>query len=960
MKAKKTINKNRYIIPTAIVGAVMFVVNVVCCIMGDMITKYTVGNITNASAQKQVEVFDDGMNLAREIESEGIVLVKNEELLPLDKLSKVNVFGWSSVDWVTNGSGSGQVTGECEDLYDALDKANIKYNRNLKNMYSKYMKEREYFSKGALNTYAKDFCKLYEPSIEDKRYYTSDLLTEAESFSDTALVVIGRVGGESNDAPKAQYKYQPGQDEVVVDNTRTYLDFSTEEEALLEYVGEQYENVIVLINSTNAMTLGAIETIPGIDACLVVGCTGMYGTDAIVDVLKGAVSPSGRLADTYAYSLSTAAAYANAGFEGLGKYTNGSGLYPYDGKTVNGNVGDGSLYEFLAFTDYSEGVYVGYRWYETADAEGYWDDKGGYEKIVQYPFGFGLSYSQFDWEVLSVTPETCLERATEIEVKVKVTNIGEMPAKDVVQLYYTPPYGENGSKIEKSAVNLGDFQKTKLLSKNESEIVTLHLTAEDMASYDAYDDNNNGHIGYELEKGNYILSLRKDSHTEVASYEITLKEDVEYDKASNIFTGDEAVDGYGIDNKANVKYMTRANFTDTFPQKAKDREISSSIAKHNLYTQEEAEAFIKADDEAITTGKDNGLIVFENGTVNELGLALGRDFNHQQWETLLDQLTINEMTSLVLHNGYGASAALPSIGKPRNYESDGPNQIGSFNLPKYGTGFPNATTLAQTFSKDLAYDFGYQLGREADILGYNGWYGPGCNIHRTALGGRNYEYYSEDPILSGIFTAQSGNGALATGTYMYLKHFIVYDQESYRDGVYVWLTEQTLREIYARPFELAVKSGGCTGLMTAYNRLGAVWSGGSYGLITSLLREEWGFQGAILTDYSDHHEYMCFDQVIRAGGDIWMDGVMNNGRFAFETQSNTFKQQLRRASKNLIYIWLNAYSRAEDAGFTKSLLMVEKMPWWGVTLIAVDVLYIVGFGIWGCRFFLRKNSKVKR
>lgn len=945
--------KKLYFILLAVIGVVVIVANVVCITMQGMLNKYTVGTPTNVSAEKREDILDDGRALAEEIEGDGIVLLENNGVLPLTGVSEVNVFGWSSTDWVTNGSGSGGVVGECTDLLTALSDAGIEHNAQLSEMYEEYMPEREYFAKGALNTYAKDFCKLYEPAMSD---YSDGLLSAAKEYSDTAIVAIGRVNGESNDAPKAQYKY--GAD---TDATRDYLEISAEEEALLTYVGANYDKVIVLVNSTNAMELGRLEDIAGIDAVLVVGATGTYGANAIPDVLTGEITPSGRLTDTYVYDFSTAASYANAGAEGVGVYTNGEGLYPYNG-TINGNVGEKVPYTQLSFTDYAEGIYVGYKWYETADAEGFWSsayagEKWGvtsYDDVVQYPFGYGLSYATFRQEIISVTPSggTLAENSV-IEVTVRVTNTSETRSgRETVQLYYTPPYV---SGLEKSAVELADFAKTDVLGPGKSEEVTLAVSAEDMASYDCYGES--GHTGYVLEAGTYTISLRGDAHSVIDEREFTLASDITYDKASNLFTGDDAVDGYGIDDADNVEYMTRGDFAGTFPTEPNDREISDEIAGYNLYTAEDAEAWIDESDEDIVTGADNGLTVFEDGTVNELGLALGRDYDDERWDDLLDQLTFDEMKNIALHNSYGESKALPSIGKPLSYEADGPTQIGSFNLPWHGTGFPNPTTIAQTWDKELANAFGTQVGREADMLGYRGWYGPGCNLHRSPFGGRNYEYYSEDSVLSGIMTAETVRGSLSTGTYMYLKHFIVYDQETYRDGIYVWLTEQTLRETYAKPFEIAVKEGGCTGIMTAYNRLGAVWAGGSYALLTKMLREEWGFRGAVLTDYSDHHDYMCFDQAIRAGGDTWMDGVMGAGAFAYETESNTFRQSLRSASKNLIYIWLNAYAQADAAGFEKSVA-VGGLPWWVWVLIALDAAYVVGFGVWGFMKFRKKKEAV--
>ena len=558
--------------------------------------------------------------LAAEVEAEGTVLVQNNDnTLPLNAdTKKVNVFGWASTAWLGGGSGSGGVNAVNTDLLAALTAYGIEYNTELTDMYKDFQPGREYVR--TLNSRPEQSGRLYEPDINNQTYYTQSMLDSAKSFSDTAIVVIGRLAGESNDATKQQYKRTEKGGDIVVDDTRTMLELTTEEEDLLNYVGANYAHVVVLINSTNVMELGQIETIPGIDACLIAGLSGSEGATAVPEVLWGDREPSGRTADTWAYDLTTAASYANAGLEGVGKYSDADGLYPADG-TTSGNLDTPYAYEQVSYVDYAEGIYIGYKWYETADAEGYWDAERnehgtGYDAVVQYPFGYGLSYTSFDWKVTDATANgSALTKDGNVTVKVAVTNTGDRAGKDVVQLYYTAPY--TAGEIEKSSVELGAFAKTKELAPGESEEVTLTVPVSDMASYDAYDANHNGFTGYELDAGDYIFTVRHDAHDvdDDANATITcsLPAGVQYaedtatgNAVSNKFTGSDAIDGVsldGSDSDQNITYLTRADFADTFPKtNTSTRAMTDNVKALNLYTADDANGWINDADEAITTG----------------------------------------------------------------------------------------------------------------------------------------------------------------------------------------------------------------------------------------------------------------------------------------------------------------------------------------------------------------------
>ena len=872
----------------------------------------------------------EAREVAARIESEGAVLLQNDGTLPLSSdVTRMNVFGWASTDWLGGGSGSGGIGSVEIDLLGALEAAGIEYNTELSDMYEAFQDTRE-FPK-ALNSWPEQSARLYEPSIDDETYYSPELLANAEAFSDTAIVVIGRINGESNDATKEQYKAvaaaSDGEDaltrEIVVDESRDQLELSTEEIALLEYVGSTYENVIVLVNTGNAMELGPLETIEGIDAALLVGYTGEYSAEVIPQILFGEINPSGKTVDTFAYSLASAPSYVNSGKDGVGSYSNSAGLYPANG-TANGNLGeDGVLYDSVKYVDYAEGIYVGYRWYETADAEGYWDgvtsDYGtGYDGVVQYPFGFGLSYTEFEWEVVSA-PAKSIGADDTIEVEVKVTNTGSVAGKDVVELFFSAPYTAGG--IEKSAVELGAFEKTKLLEPGESQTLTLTLAVRDMASYDCYDANGNGFAGYELENGTYAISLRSDAHTVVKSFDVKLADNVRYETdattdaaVTNLFTGEDAIDGISVDGETdgqNIAYLSRADFEGTYPVAVPERAMSDAMIANNLPSENlvDGEGYAQTAASTVTTGADNGLTIEENGELTELGLALGADYDDPQWEALLDQLTQAEMEK-ALTDAYSGVNAIESVGKPLTKDLDGPAQFGGFMAQvlgqSAGLGFPNPVTIAQTWNPGLAREMGRMVGREGAQLGLTGWYGPAVNIHRSPLDGRNYEYYSEDPLISGVMCGSEVAGAKEAGVYCYVKHFICNDGESYiyRDSVYTWETEQTLREIYLEPFRILVEDYEGTGLMTSYNRIGAVWAGGSRALLTNLLRDEWGFDGVVITDCSDHAEYMNGNVMLRAGGDLWMQIL--SGSISDASGSADYLLALRTATKHVLHAYLNA------------------------------------------------------
>ncbi|MDE6676872.1 MAG: hypothetical protein K2K12_04080, partial [Clostridia bacterium] len=521
--------------------------------------------------------------------------------------------------------------------------------------------------------------------------------------------------------------------------------------------------------------------------------------------------------------------------------------------------------------------------------------------------------------------------------------------------------------------------------------VELEFNISDMASYDT--DNFSGVVpngGYVLEQGDYVLTLRTDSHTvadskmvsnDTATLTYRVSRDTQVLKeAENRFTGENTTDGVAIDGNsdgtAEITYLSRADFAGTFPIDAirsannPDRAMNDKIKALNLYTKAMANEWdANQDEDEVIFGENTGdYIVYENDAINELGMKLGLDYNDPEWEDLLNSIPRTQMTNLVLH-GFTKTEAVSAIGKPPTQDKDGPNQVGSFNadnLPKT-TGY-SSIVLAQSWNTELAYSMGLAFGAECVANNIQGWYGPGVNVHRSPFGGRNYEYYSEDAYMSGIMCAKVVEAAKNKGVFCYLKHICLYEGESGRDGMYTWVTEQALREIYLRPFEIAVKVGGSNAIMTSYGRIGAVWTGGSEALLTEVVRGEWKFQGAFLTDYADHLDFMNGEQMVRAGGDIWMDHWDDSGSFKFGSNNNAFNAALRNAAKNVIYMWLNSlatnavYNQKIESGEINDSISVPTAPvlnfrWYIPVIVIADVLLAAGAGVL-IFFGIRKKDKV--
>ena len=932
-----------------------------------------------------------GNNMCQEIESEGVVLLKNDDAaLPLTNKNDngkipVALFGWGATDagFITSGSGSGgsaeRGSGKLVTLLGALEGqpamtrdgketlpevvGQFEYYHPSMDMYSQYKSSRD---RGDYWNAAYPFFNLIEPSVDKVQPY----IAGAKEFSNTALVVIARAGGEGQDIPRIQKKFESNLD----DYSRTYLDISKEEEDMLNLVKNNFEKVVVIIDACNAMNLSFLDD-PKIDAAISVSGAGQSGAVAIADILSGKTNPSGRTVDTYAYDFSTAATYANAP----------------DCREINGESGGIRRYtnSDQVYVDYAEGIYSGYRWYETADKEGFWDssyaknrwDVGGYKDVVQYPFGYGLSYTYFTQEIVNVSPvdHAHISADTEINVTVKVTNNGKVKGKDVVQLYYNPPYVSGG--VEKSAVNLVSFTKTRLLNTNESQEIVLSFNASDMKSYDT--ENKSGVVGkdggYVLEKGDYVLSLRNNAHDVISEFNYTIEtsSEIEADVVHNRFTGDNVVKGDvsidGRDTNEGITYMTRSNFEGTFPASRAPRSRSDKTPGDGWLPSE-------ADTDVMPTqGKSGEHRLYKEGnTLNEeLVLKLGKDYDDPLWDEVMDQVSVDELYGVVQGGGF-RTKAVNSIGKPEHLDLDGPSGLnqeinaGGASTPVFWTSFPIETAIAQTWNENISLRFGLTMGYEAYVTGVAGWYAPAANIHRSPFDGRNFEYYSEDPLLSGKMCAKTIEGATDNGLYCYLKHFVVNETENKREGLVTWLNEQSLREIYAHSFEITVKEGGANAIMSAFNRLGATWCGGSYALLTGLLREEWGFRGSVITDYALDWEmgFMDISQGIRAGNDMWLNGLRSDSIGTIKDRNSaTSVTAARKATKNMLFTFCNTMYRQSEylknpiKDAPASTLVGKQSPsaskaWVGI-FVGLDIAAFIGLSVWVYFCYFHKKVKEK-
>ena len=886
-----------------------------------------------------------------EVAGEGIVLLKNEEALPLAEQSNISLFGISSVGSIRSGSGSGAGTGDNRAWVDAFSAVGYHVNPTLVSFYS----DSGYVHGGGTSsgdgTQRGDWKIAEVPQSE----YTEVVKASYADYNDAAVIILSRGGGEGGDLPREMSRFGGDAD-------RHFLELTAEEEELIQTVATQnFKKTILIVNTANAMELGFLnDPAYGIDACLWTSGLGADGAEAMGKIVKGEIDPSGKLVDTYVYDNFSSPAMQNFG----------------DYRYVDAN---GELTGY-SYVNYGEGVYVGYKYYETRyeDAVMQTQNVGSYDyaSTVLFPFGYGLSYTEFAWSDFSceVADET-------VTVSVTVTNVGEQAGKDVVQIYFQSPYTDYdvANKIEKPSVSLVEFAKTSLLPAGGSERVSVSFSLQDMASFDAY-----GAGTYILENGEYYITAAKDAHSAVnnilsAKGYTALIGDGSADFAYNYTrstgealtkydtgAGSEPITARFAD--AYVKdytYLTRSNWAmmdgnglryataekaDASDTTDADRTVGT------VQVDEQTLAGLKATGYAATGAPEfTGSADFTYNEQNGLELVdlKGLAYDDAKWDDLLDEMKRSQQHELFGKGGYGTMSIGTEeeggINKPKTYEYDAPSGISNFVTGARAYSFPAEITLAATWNKDLAERYGALIGEDAIATKTSGWYAPAMNIHRTPFSGRNFEYYSEDATLSGLMAEREVKGVQQKGVYAYIKHFALNDQDTNRSGnggVATWATEQAIREIYLKPFQYAVERADAHGVMTSVNRIGFRYANNHYPLITQVLRGEWGFEGAVVTDYTSALTGEDADAVLAGGVDLLLCTSASKLTNAKEPWASA---ALRRAAHNVLFVQANSLAMN---GLTHGTTYSTGFPIYALILIALDAVALLAAG-WGVYLIVR-------
>lgn len=897
----------------AMVLAVVVCVNMIC--FGPMSTLI---GLATGNGTLSDETNEEAAEVAEEIMEDGIVLLKNESLLPLNETKKLNIFGWESINPAYGGAGSGGIN----DLYDivslnqGLENAGFSINQELVDFYNNYGADNPEMS------IQKQSWTLPEPPVDT---YSDELIKSAKEYSDVAVVVLSRKAGEGhNDIPmdvrKAAYDNNSDEYDDFPEGEH-YLQLSQTERDMVDMVCSNFDNVIVVYNGANQFELGFADEYPQIKSVVWCPGTGNVGFNALGKVFSGEVNPSGKTPDTFIYDMTTAPWWNNAEKT---EYTNLADM------AVEGmNAGTAQVYA-PAFTNYVEGIYVGYKYYETAAQEGAID----YDKTVQYPFGYGLSYTEFEQKMGELE-----EKDGQISVDVEVTNTGDVAGKDVVEVYYKPPYTNGG--IEKSSANLIEFAKTDLLQPGESQTVTVTFSIEDMASYDE-----NNAKAYVLEKGDYVISINSDSHTVLDQKTYTADKDVVYKGENKRASDDTAATNVFEDAKGDITYLSRAdhfaNYEEATAAPASAELGEPYVSEYHLNSNFDKTTYLNDEDVMPTTGADNGL------TLADMRDA---DYDDPRWEKLLDQLTVDEMANMIAMAGY-QTAAMDSVGKVATLDFDGPAAINN-NFTGVGSiGFPIEVVVASTWNKELAQAWGECMGKISQEMGAEGWYAPGMNTHRTAFGARNYEYFSEDGVLAGNMGAKAVEGARKYGVYSYIKHFALYEGNA--KMVSVWSNEQAIREIYLKPFEISVKQGGANAVMVSWSFLGDKWTGESSNLMNTVLRDEWGFRGMALTDFfrNNGHGFMNADAALANGVDAMLSTFNGEENNVANPEHPTAVLQMRNACKNVMYTVVSSWAydgEHEETG-------MENWKKAGIGIDIVIALFMAGMEVLVIRGYKKRKN----
>ena len=997
---KKSFNKPLKIwaIFSSIIIALLLVVNIlatnvfyelICMVFGGQRAIFAEGSGASyvSDTTSKEDALQNAYEVTEKITAEGMVLLKNaDNALPIEASAKVSVFGKNSVNLVYGASGSsgGDVAGKT--LFDSLDAVGIEYNPTLKAFYEDDKKSgsgrgesNDDLDSGNLN-----ILSVGETPYE--AYLENQIPASYAEYNDAAIVVLSRVGGEGSDLPKW----------TLDDADRHYLELSSnEEEMLTEVSNAGFDKVIVVINSAATMELGFLETgalANKIDAAIVIGFPGATGIMPFGKILIGEVNPSGHTVDTYAADFTKDPTYNNVAFT-LDDDGNS------DTKLSDSYISDNTE-RAAYFVDYEEGIYVGYRYYET---RGYTDGEAWYEENVVYPFGYGNSYSEFAWTMKddSSIKNVAITKDGKYSVSVEVENVStdyDGAGKDVIQLYATAPYTEGG--IEKAHKVLVGFAKTEALNKGQSKVYTIEFDPYSLASYDYEGVIVNGG-GYVLEAGNYTLHVAHNSHDTEFEIPFEVASNIVYDKdthtdtsVSNVFSdGENAIDAQLYNGT-----LSRSNWEETWPESRTvaertveksftDKITNSTNANNTEINNPTTEWTLPTTDTILTT-----TVVDEEGNEQEVENPVklkdlnGLPYNDKLWDTFLDQLSVKYMADLINNGGFKTMANDNlDLGIPETITSDGPTGFVNF----MGAEFADTTPIydvcsycsqvlsASTWNVELVEELGDAIGEEAywgdqrsDGRPYTGIYAPGANIHRSPFGGRTAEYFSEDSFLTGKMVAAEVTGMAKMGVVAFVKHFAVNDQETHRsaNGITTWLTEQSLREIYLKAFEVAVKDcdiaaeedGSAVsyfkGVMSSFNRLGTKWTGGDYRLLTQVLRNEWGFEGSVITDFNTMG-YMNPKQMVYAGGDLNLTSMaMYHWRDARNATSAEDVTVIRNAAHNILFSVANSNAvNGEIIGY--------QAPVWVMAMYVVDGVFAVIIILWGilaARKVAKNKKKMKR
>ena len=903
------------------------------------------GKYFQSDYSSKEETSENGKMIGRQIEAEGAVLIKNKDAaLPLADGLKVSCFSRSSVDFIYTGTGSSTIKLNSPiTLRDALENDGLKVNPIL---WSRYLVETVYRTSGVMEDPSSSY-KMNVGESDIEVLNEIKVSSSIDEYNQVGIITISRINGEGYDLP--QYNYTNGRD--------GFLTLTEKEREMISFARKKCQKLVVLLNTSNPFELGFLDEYD-IDACLWVGFPGQYGLESVSDILVGKISPSGRLADTYAYSSHSSPANVNSGDFSFIPDVSPSNEYD----TRNNYLAE------------LEGIYVGYKYYETRYEDTIYDNNfsrspigavdsdGGfkYQEEVIYPFGYGLSYTSFSQKIISSGVDSV---SKEISLNVQVENTGTCAGKDTIMVFHQSEYTESNiiNKLEKSSVNLVGFYKTPLLAPGAKTTEKFTLSFEDLSSYD-YIDNQ----GYVLTKGNNYISIGDDVHDGLdnilskkgidKSTNVYMTDNGDPEKCLSFYNSSDLVFDTGAEGKVsnqfssaditkyypdrNIKYFSRSDYESTFPMKLSDLPITPEISMmtDDDYTFQSGEA------PRVEFDQDNGYSIADFNS---------KDYSDPAWEELLDQLSEDEMIKLVSKGGFAVNY-VKSINSPLSYDRDGPLGISSVQASvSSGTLYPSEVVMASTFNSKLLEDLGTAIGEEAMYLNVTGWYAPEVNIHRNVFGGRNFEYFSEDSYLSGMMAASEIKGAQSKGLIVNLKHFALNDQEIHRNGICIFNNEQAIREIYLKPFEIGVKNGKAMGVMSSFTRIGTIWSGAHKGLLTNVLRNEWGFKGRVVTDYTEGKNFMSIKSGLAAGNDLWLcsTNTYYEDLTAEAAEDPYILSLIRKAAKNILFCQshssaINRYATSEDSH-------------WKVTIIYIDLFTGLLF-IASCSAFIIQTIQINK